>query len=226
MIDTGAMREEQLIKAQQIVLQDPPSPLRPVLIAGADVGFEQGGEVTRAAIAVLRYPDMALVEYQIARIPTQIPYIPGFLSFRECPALIEVWRMLQHRPDLVLVDGQGIAHPRRLGVASHFGLEIDVPTIGVAKSRLCGHFLPLGDSVGSTQALWDKDEQLGWVWRSKLRCNPLFISPGNGISLASSLYWVEQCSRGYRLPEPTRWADAVASNRPTFQRWQRLSGQL
>ncbi len=92
MIDTGAMREEQLIKAQQIVLQDPPSPLRPVLIAGADVGFEQGGEMTRAAIAVLRYPYMELVEYQIARIPTQIPYIPGFLSFRECPALIEVWQ--------------------------------------------------------------------------------------------------------------------------------------
>ncbi len=226
MINTGAMREEQLIKAQQIVLEDPPSPLRPVFIAGADIGFEQGGEITRAAIAVLRYPSMELVEYQIARIPTQIPYIPGFLSFRECPALIEVWQMLQHRPDLLMVDGQGIAHPRRLGVASHFGLMIDVPTIGVAKSRLCGHFLPLGDEVGSTQALWDKDEQLGWVWRSKIRCNPLFISPGNGISLASSLYWVEQCSRGYRLPEPTRWADAVASNRPAFQRWQRLSGQL
>lgn len=226
MINTGAMREEQLMKAQQIVLEDPPSELRPVFIAGADIGFEQGGEVTRAAIAVLRYPSLELVEYQIARIPTQIPYIPGFLSFRECPALIEAWQMLQHRPDLLMVDGQGIAHPRRLGVASHFGLMIDVPTIGVAKSRLCGHFLPLGDAAGSTQALWDKDEQLGWVWRSKLRCNPLFISPGNGISLVSSLYWVEQCSRGYRLPEPTRWADAVASNRPAFQRWQRLSGQL
>ncbi|WP_369789165.1 deoxyribonuclease V [Rouxiella sp. WC2420] len=226
MIDTGAMREEQLIKAQQIVLEDSPSPLRPVFIAGADIGFEQGGEITRAAIAVLRYPSMELVEYQIARIPTQIPYIPGFLSFRECPALIEAWQMLQHRPDLLMVDGQGIAHPRRLGVASHFGLMIGVPTIGIAKSRLCGHFLPLGDAVGSTQALWDKDEQLGWVWRSKLRCNPLFISPGNGISVASSLYWVKQCSRGYRLPEPTRWADAVASNRPAFQRWQRLSGQL
>ncbi|EIC82293.1 deoxyribonuclease V [Serratia sp. M24T3] len=226
MIDTGAMREEQLIKAQQIVLEDSPSPLCPVFIAGADIGFEQGGEITRAAIAVLRYPSMELVEYQIARIPTQIPYIPGFLSFRECPALIEAWQMLQHRPDLLMVDGQGIAHPRRLGVASHFGLMIDVPTIGIAKSRLCGHFLPLGDAVGSTQALWDKDEQLGWVWRSKLRCNPLFISPGNGISVASSLYWVKQCSRGYRLPEPTRWADAVASNRPAFQRWQRLSGQL
>ena len=137
MINTGAMREEQRIKAQQIVLEDPSSGLRPVYIAGADIGFEQGGDVTRAAVVVLHYPSMALVEYQIARIPTQIPYIPGFLSFRECPALIDVWQQLQHRPDLLMVDGQGIAHPRRLGVASHFGLTIDVPTIGVAKSRLC-----------------------------------------------------------------------------------------
>lgn len=226
MIDTGAMREEQRVKAQQLVLEDPVSGLNPEYIAGADIGFEEGGEVTRAAVAVLHYPSMTLVEHKIARIPTQIPYIPGFLSFRECPALTEVWKLLEHTPDLLLVDGQGIAHPRRLGVASHFGLTINVPTIGVAKSRLCGKFLPVGDEAGSTQALWDRDEQIGWVWRSKLRCNPLFISPGNNISMASALYWVEQCTRGYRLPEPTRWADAVASNRTAFQRWQRLSGLL
>ncbi|MDU8422036.1 endonuclease V, partial [Pseudomonas syringae] len=93
-------------------------------------GFEQGGEVTRAAVAVLRYPTLELVEYQIARIPTVMPYIPGFLSFRELPALLQAWQQLSLQPDLVFVDGQGIAHPRRLGVASHFGLMIDVPTIG------------------------------------------------------------------------------------------------
>lgn len=226
MIDTGAMREEQRQKALDIVLEDPPQGWYPHYIAGADVGFEQGGEITRAAIVVLRYPSLELVEYQIARIATTMPYIPGLLSFRECPALFAAWQQLQQHPDLLMIDGQGIAHPRRLGVASHFGLMIDVPTIGVAKSRLCGHFLPLGNAVGATQALLDQDEQIGWVWRSKLRCNPLFISPGQGISLASSLYWVKQLSRGYRLPEPTRWADAVASNRPAFQRWQRLSGNL
>jgi deoxyribonuclease V len=191
-----------------------------------DVGFEQGGEVTRAAVAVLRYPTLELVEYQIARIPTVMPYIPGFLSFRELPALLQAWRQLSSHPDLVFVDGQGIAHPRRLGVASHFGLMIDVPTIGVAKSRLCGQFLPLGEELHSRQALYEGDEQIGWVWRSKLRCNPLFISPGNRISMDSSLYWVQQCMRQYRLPEPTRWADAVASNRTAFQRWQRLSDDL
>lgn len=182
--------------------------------------------MTRAAIAILSYPSLELVEYQIARIATTMPYIPGFLSFRELPALMQAWQQLQQQPDLVLVDGQGIAHPRRLGVASHFGLMIDVPTIGVAKSRLFGKFLPLEDALHSRQSLYDRDEQIGWVWRSKLRCNPLFISPGNHISIESAFFWVEQCMRGYRLPEPTRWADAVASNRVAFQRWQRLSGNL
>ncbi|MFS7360630.1 deoxyribonuclease V [Rahnella inusitata] len=226
MIDTRALREEQRILADRITLQDPPDFPTPTLIAGVDVGFEQGGDVTRAAVAVLRYPSLELVEYQIARVPTVMPYIPGFLSFRELPALLQAWQQLTSRPYLVLVDGQGIAHPRRLGVASHFGLMIDVPTIGVAKSRLCGQFLPLGEELYSQQALYEGDEQIGWVWRSKLRCNPLFISPGNRISMESALYWVEHCMRQYRLPEPTRWADAVASNRPAFQRWQRLSDDL
>ena len=226
MIDTRALREEQRILADRITLQDPPDFPTPTLIAGVDVGFVQGGDVTRAAVAVLRYPSLELVEYQIARVPTVMPYIPGFLSFRELPALLQAWQQLTSRPDLVLVDGQGIAHPRRLGVASHFGLMIDVPTIGVAKSRLCGQFLPLGEELYSQQALYEGDEQIGWVWRSKLRCNPLFISPGNRISMESALYWVEHCMRQYRLPEPTRWADAVASNRPAFQRWQRLSDDL
>ena len=226
MIDTRALREEQRILADQIELQDPPGFTTPALIAGVDVGFEQGGEVTRAAVAVLSYPTLELVEYQIARIPTVMPYIPGFLSFRELPALLQAWQQISSRPDLVMVDGQGIAHPRRLGVASHFGLMIDVPTIGVAKSRLCGKSLPLGEALHSHQALYDGDEQIGWVWRSKLRCNPLFISPGHRISMESALYWVEHCMRQYRLPEPTRWADAVASNRPAFQRWQRLSDDL
>ena len=132
MIDTRALREEQRILADQIELQDPPEFTTPSLIAGVDVGFEQGGEVTRAAVAVLSYPTLELVEYQIARIPTVMPYIPGFLSFRELPALLQAWQQISSHPDLVLVDGQGIAHPRRLGVASHFGLMIDVPTIGVA----------------------------------------------------------------------------------------------
>ncbi|MGY2923182.1 deoxyinosine 3'endonuclease (endonuclease V) [Ewingella americana] len=152
MIDTRVLREEQRVLADNIVLQDPDDFQTPRFIAGADVGFEQGGEVTRAAIAILSYPSLELVEYQIARIPTTMPYIPGFLSFRELPALMQAWQQLKQLPDLVLVDGQGIAHPRRLGVASHFGLMIDVPTIGVAKSRLFGKFLPLEDALHSRQS--------------------------------------------------------------------------
>ncbi|MGL5768305.1 MAG: endonuclease V, partial [Plesiomonas shigelloides] len=139
------------------------------------------------------------------------------LSFRECPALLAAWQMLPQRPDLLLVDGQGIAHPRGLGIASHFGLLVDVPTIGVAKSHLYGSYAPLADGVGTSSALWAGESLLGYVWRSKVRCRPLFISAGHRISPDSALQWVQGCCRGYRLPEPTRFADGIASARPTWQ---------
>lgn len=219
-MDLATLRDQQRELASQVIredqlLQDPPR-----LIAGADVGFEQGGEVTRAAMVLLKYPSLELVEYQVARITTTMPYIPGFLSFREYPALLKAWDMLSQKPDLLFVDGHGISHPRRLGVASHFGLLVDVPTIGVAKKRLCGKFGPLGDEPGALAPLLDKGEQLAWVLRSKTRCNPLFVSTGHRVGLDSALMWVERCLKGYRLPEPTRWADAVASRRPAFVRWQ------
>lgn len=220
-MDTQALKAEQRRRALEIVRTDDLPFTTPDYIAGADVGFEQGGEVTRAAIAVLRYPSLELAEYQIARIPTVMPYVPGLLSFRECPGLLAAWELLACKPELLFVDGHGISHPRRLGVASHFGLLVNVPTIGVAKRRLCGQFSPPDDAAGSQSALRDGEELLGWVWRSKARCNPLFISTGHRVSLDSALAWVKRCQRGYRLPEPTRWADAVASQRPAFQRWQR-----
>ncbi len=219
-MDIAALRAEQIATAGKVIRHDDFAFSQPGLIAGADVGFEQGGEVTRAAIALLRFPSLELVEFQVARVTTTMPYIPGFLSFREYPALLAAWDKLGHRPDLLLVDGHGISHPRRLGVASHFGLLVDIPTIGVAKRRLCGKFAPLAEAQGALAPLMDKGEQLAWVWRSKLRCNPLFISTGHRVGLASALHWVQLCMRGYRLPEPTRWADAVASNRTAFQRWQ------
>ncbi|EKT58092.1 deoxyribonuclease V [Providencia burhodogranariea] len=215
-IETQLLRQEQAEKAQHIVLHD--NGLQPAFIGGADVGFEQQGAVTRAVIVVLSWPDLQLVEYQIARVPTELPYIPGLLSFREVPGLIAAWSQLNQKPDLVLVDGQGIAHPRRFGVACHFGLQADVPTIGVAKSRLYGDYSQVDEEVGSTQPLVHNQEQLGWVLRSKKRCNPLFISPGHKISFESSLKWVERCLQGYRLPEPTRFADGIASNRTLFER--------
>ncbi|AOM42075.1 deoxyribonuclease V [Xenorhabdus hominickii] len=218
MIDTKALRQEQIEKAQQVIRQDVfPASFTPEFIAGADVGFEDGGTVTRAAIAVLRYASLELVEYQIARVDTVLPYIPGLLSFREYPALMSAWQKLKLRPDLVMVDGQGIAHPRRLGVASHFGLLADVPTIGIAKSRLCGEHALVGAEQGSCQPLMDHGEQIGLVWRSKKRCNPLYISIGHKVSLNSAIHWVKHCMRGYKLPEPTRWADGIASNRLFFR---------
>ncbi|MRS17445.1 deoxyribonuclease V [Enterobacteriaceae bacterium RIT691] len=221
-MDLADLREQQRTLASSVIredrfIQDPPR-----LIGGADVGFEQNGEITRAAMVLLSWPELELVEYQIARIPTTMPYIPGFLSFRECPALLAAWEQLSRKPDVLFVDGHGISHPRRLGVASHFGLLVDVPTIGIAKKRLCGKFEPLSAEPNALAPLWDKEEQLGWVWRSKARCNPLFIATGHRVSQDSALAWVERCTRGYRLPEPTRWADAVASGRPAFLRWQAI----
>lgn len=221
-MDLADLREQQRALASSVIREDRFSEDPPRLIGGADVGFEQGGEITRAAIVLLTYPGLELVEYQIARIPTTMPYIPGFLSFREYPALLAAWEQLSRKPDLLFVDGHGISHPRRLGVASHFGLLVDVPTIGVAKKRLCGKFEPLSAEPGALAPLMDKQEQLGWVWRSKARCNPLFIATGHRVSQDSALAWVQRCAKGYRLPEPTRWADAVASGRPAFLRWQAI----
>lgn len=219
-MDIQALKQEQLARAAEVIREDDFEVMPPRYIGGADVGFEQGGEITRAALVILEYPSLQLVEHRVARIATTMPYIPGYLSFREYPALMAAWQQLEHRPDLLMVDGQGIAHPRRLGVASHFGLLVDVPTLGVAKSRLCGAFEPLADEPGASQPLMDKGEQIGFVLRSKIRCNPLFISPGHRMSPATALSLVESCLKGYRLPEPTRWADAVASQRPAFLRWQ------
>lgn len=219
MIDTQALRSEQLQRAKEVIHHDDFLRNPPQFIAGADVGFEQEGAVTRAAIAILRYPSLELVEYQVARINTTLPYIPGLLSFREYPALLAAWEQVQQKPDLIFVDGHGISHPRRLGVASHFGLLVNVPTIGVAKKRLCGKFASLEAAAGALAPLEDRGEQLGWVWRSKARCNPLFIATGHRVSTDSALAWVQRCMAGYRLPEPTRWADAIASRRPAFVRW-------
>lgn len=221
-MDLAALRAQQQALAHLVVTEDQLIADPPRWVGGADVGFEDEGRITRAALVVLAWPSLALMEYQIARIPTVMPYIPGFLSFRETPALQAAWQQLSRKPDLLLVDGHGRSHPRRLGVACHFGLLEDVPTIGVAKKRLCGQFQLPSEAPGALAPLTDKDQQLGWVWRSKARCNPLFISTGHRVSLDTALSWVQRCMAGYRLPEPTRWADAVASRKPAFLRWQEI----
>lgn len=194
-------------------------------IAGVDIGFEDDGDTTRAAVVVLAWPGLAVVEQVVHREPTRMPYIPGLLSFREIPAALGAFAMLSLRPDLVMVDGQGIAHPRRLGVASHLGLWIDLPTIGVAKSLLCGRHGMVPEARGEWTPLYHgqkeyhgragQQEVIGAVLRSRLGIKPVYVSLGHRLSLETSLDWVVRCLGRTKLPEPTRLADRLASRRGT-----------
>ncbi len=184
------------------------------IVAGVDVGFRQQGTVAHAAVAVLRYPDLCVLETALAQAPTPFPYVPGLLSFRELPVILKALRQLKNVPDLVLCDGQGVAHPRRFGIASHLGVSGDVPTIGVGKTRLCGHF----EDIPSVRGQWvplmaakASDECIGAVLCTRNHVKPLFISIGHRISLATALHFVMTCTPRYRLPEPIRWAHRLAS---------------
>ena len=207
----AAARILQAQLAKRVLLQDDFA--KPRFLAGFDVGFEEQGSITRAAVVLLDAETLQPIESHIVRIPTTLPYIPGLLSFRELPALMAALAMLTQVPDLVFVDGHGIAHPRRLGIAAHFGVASGLPALGVAKKVLTGQYLPPGPLPGEHSVLLHRGEQIGWVLRSKPRCNPLVVSPGHRISLDTSLAWVMRTLRGYRLPEPTRLADRLASRR-------------
>ena len=182
-------------------------------VAGVDVGFEEAGSVTRAAVAVLSFPQLELKEHAIAYRPTTFPYIPGFLSFREIPAVLDALEKVTLTPDLILCDGQGIAHPRRLGIACHLGVLIDLPTIGVAKSLLIGKHSELPETRGSWQPLVHRRETVGAVLRTRTGVKPVYVSSGHRISLPTAIDYVMRCTPKYRLPETTRWADKLASNR-------------
>lgn len=182
-------------------------------VAGVDAGFEQDGTVVRAAVVVLQLPELTLLEQAIAYRPTTFPYVPSLLSFREMPTVLDALAQLKLEPDLILCDGAGIAHPRRLGIASHLGVLIDKPTVGVAKSRLLGTFGDLSEEKGTWAPLTDKGERIGAVLRSRTGTKPLFVSAGHRISLETAVDYVLQCTPKYRLPETTRLADRLASNR-------------
>ncbi|MGZ9109016.1 MAG: deoxyribonuclease V [Micavibrio sp.] len=179
----------------------------PRLIAGIDVGFDTQNNRGRASVVLLDAKTLEPVATSIAFLSLSFPYIPGLLSFREIPVILKALEGLPQKPDLLMVDGQGIAHPRRLGIAAHLGVVLDLPAIGVAKSRLTGKFLEPGPLKGSTSALMDYDEKIGIVLRSRDFTRPLFISAGHRISHESALALVGQCLTRYRLPEPTRLAD-------------------
>jgi deoxyribonuclease V len=204
--------EAKIIQEQlrhQVITEDDLGPVR--LVAGVDVGFEEDGTVTRAAVAVLALADLQLVESAVVRQPTTFPYVPGFLSFREIPALLEALAQLKTHPDLLLCDGQGIAHPRGLGIASHLGVLTDMPTIGVGKSRLVGRHEPVGLEKGSRQPLWYKGEIVGTVLRTRTNTKPLYVSLGHRVSLETAVHYTLLCTPKYRLPETTRQAHRLAS---------------
>jgi deoxyribonuclease V len=182
-------------------------------VAGVDVGFEAGGTITRAAVAVLRYPALELLETAIARRPTTFPYVPGLLSFRELPAVLEALERLNEPPDLLLCDGQGIAHPRRLGIACHLGLLVDIPSIGVAKTRLYGTHEEPPDQRGAWTPLRADGEIIGAVLRTRAGVKPLYVSPGHRIGLETAVAYVMGCCARFRLPETTRHAHRLASGK-------------
>lgn len=199
----------QLQLCKYIISQDQFNEIN--FVAGVDVGFEQNNTITRAAIAVLSFPELVLIDQAIARLPTHFPYIPGYLSFREIPAVLKALDKLTQYPDIFLCDGQGIAHPRRFGIACHLGVLTDIPALGVAKSRLIGTYESTPVSKGQSVILKDGNEIVGSVLCTRDKVKPLYISTGHKITLASATRLVMQCVTKYRLPETTRQAHRLAS---------------
>jgi deoxyribonuclease V len=179
-------------------------------VAGVDVSIHD--DQCRAAVVVLSYPDLAVLGSSVAQggRPITFPYIPGLLSFREGPAVLDACAALETAPDLLIFDGQGLAHPRRCGIASHMGVILDVPSIGCAKSRLCGQYDEPATAAGSTADLVDRGEVIGRAVRTRDGVSPVFVSVGHRVDLDTAVRWVLACCRGYRLPETTRWAHRVA----------------
>ncbi|MEN8260917.1 MAG: deoxyribonuclease V [Pseudomonadota bacterium] len=180
-------------------------------VAGVDVGFEEGGKITRAAVAVLDFPGLQPLEEAIARLPTRFPYIPGLLSFREIPAVLKALGMLRTLPNLILCDGQGYAHPRRFGIACHLGILTGLPTIGVGKTRLIGSHDALSVMRGAWVPLMDAGEIVGAVLRTREKVKPLYVSVGHRVSLETAVDFTLRCTLKYKLPETTRRAHNLAS---------------
>jgi len=202
--------------AKRIILEDRLGEVR--YVAGVDMAINAGNGMAHAAVVLLTYPELEIVERHTYEEPIRMPYVPGLLSFREAPCVLGAFYQLRQRPDLVMVDGLGVSHPRRIGIASHLGLWLDLPTIGCGKSVLVGHYDKdaLGEEAGSWVPLLDKQEVVGAAVRTRTRVNPMIISAGHLISLETCIHYVLTCSKGYRLPEPTRQADKLSKD-PTWK---------
>lgn len=189
--------------AGRVVARDDFGPLR--RIAGVDIAV--GGGRARAAVTVLGFPGLELLEERTAERPLEFPYVPGLLAFRELPSILEAMEQLQTKPDLVMADGQGVAHPRRCGLASHLGLVLELPSIGCAKSRLIGTHAEPARARGSWRPLRDGGETIGAAVRTREGTRVVYVSVGHRVSLASAIRIVLECSPRYRVPQPTRLAD-------------------
>ena len=180
-------------------------------VAGIDVGFPRNKTVARAAIVLLEFPSLQIIEQTVAEMPVHFPYVPGLLSFREIPVILHALERLHQMPDLLITDGHGLSHPRRFGLACHLGVLLDLPTIGCAKSILIGKHAPLGTMRGSTAALVAASECIGMAVRTRDGVKPVYISVGHWMDLPLSVKIMLACGGGYRLPEPTRLAHLLAS---------------
>ena len=182
-------------------------------LAGVDLSAPNGEGIARAAVVVLGYPELRLEEVSLAEGKPGMPYVPGLLSFRETPVLIDALEALELTPDIIIVDGQGLAHPRFFGIACHIGLLTDTPTIGCAKSKLTGRHGPLGKEAGSRAELVSNGTVVGTALRSRTDVAPLYVSVGQKVDLTSAVEWVLACCNGRRLPETTRLAHQAAAGR-------------
>ncbi|MDV6167036.1 deoxyribonuclease V [Flavobacterium sp. DG1-102-2] len=175
-------------------------------IAGGDISHNKDTDVVYAGIVILSYPQMQLLSYSIVEAKTTFPYVPGFLGFREVPSLLHAWKQIPTKPDLMILDGQGVTHPRQMGIASHFGVLTDHPSIGCAKNMLYGNYKPLGLTKFSSSEIISQNEHMGYAVRTKNNVKPVYISPGHKISVADSLELIKPCILKHRIPEPTRLA--------------------
>ena len=208
-VSTAEARRIQLTLRDRVSFENSLGEVRTV--AGVDVGMR--GDVARAAVVVLAYPAMEPVEQSLTEMTATMPYVPGLLSFREAPAILAACEQLDVEPDLFVFDGQGVAHPRRFGIASHVGVILDKPSIGCAKSRLCGTHQEPAPEAGSYTHLYHEEEIIGAVLRTRDKVSPVFVSVGHRLDLETAITWVMACCKGYRLPETTRHAHRAASDK-------------
>ncbi len=207
--------EVQRVLASQVLCEGPP--ILAGRIAGVDVGFADNGRTTRAAVAVLDMPAGRVAELALARLPTTFPYVPGLLAFRELPAVLAALGQLGHAPDLLMCDGQGIAHPRRLGIAAHLGVITGLPSVGVGKTRLCGQHAQVPDVKGAWVPLEDKGEVIGAVLRTRAGVKPVYVSIGHRLNLEAAVASVMAAVTVFRLPAPIRAAHRLASQTGPLQ---------